>query len=159
MRRYHGLLRAEHRALSLRQGRERCSVALQVPAADSLGNCQHRGGLQSSRCAPTSFLPMRVTHPSRISLLQTYALRSDSSVIPVNVDEHTSVQNFHDKGQLMKACMIQVQSRIMGDGRWCDAGTPEDSMHLTPKLLAGIYSCNITSWQDPAIAALNPTLT
>ncbi len=40
----------------------------------------------------------------------------------------------------------------------CNAGTPEDSLRLNPQVLAGIYTCKITSWQDPAIAALNPGL-
>ena len=41
---------------------------------------------------------------------------------------------------------------------WCNAGTPEDALRLNPQVLAGIYSCRITSWQDPAIVALNPSL-
>lgn len=44
------------------------------------------------------------------------------------------------------------------DGGVCCAGTPKDALRLNPKVLAGIYACNITSWQDPAIAALNPNL-
>ena len=35
---------------------------------------------------------------------------------------------------------------------------PEDALRLNPHVLAGIYSCRITSWQDPAIVALNPSL-
>ena len=51
---------------------------------------------------------------------------------------------------------------LICDQAWAEdsrnAGTPEDSLRLNPQVLAGIYTCKITSWQDPAIAALNPGL-
>ena len=37
-------------------------------------------------------------------------------------------------------------------------GIANAQMHLDAHALAGIYQCNITQWDHPAIAALNPGL-
>lgn len=39
------------------------------------------------------------------------------------------------------------------------AGVPTGVLKLNAQVLSGIFQCTITSWQDPAIAALNPNLT
>ena len=37
-------------------------------------------------------------------------------------------------------------------------GVPNGVLHLDAHALAGIYQCNITQWDHPAIVALNPTV-
>lgn len=39
------------------------------------------------------------------------------------------------------------------------AGVGSGQLRLNARVLGGIYQCTITNWNDPAIAALNPTLT
>lgn len=39
------------------------------------------------------------------------------------------------------------------------AGVSAGQLRLNARVLGGMYQCTITNWNDPALAALNPTLT
>ena len=59
-----------------------------------------------------------------------------------------------DSVQVHAACMKLCATPLA----CCHAGIVTGQLRLDAGTLAGIYQCSISSWDDPAITALNPNL-